>query len=152
MEKEVFVCSAPWRSDRLAKTLMIQCSGYDIRPYHFQFVTDHLGLVEYDLLALPGGVQLLSLTHLLPKVRGFFYRVVEFLIKHHNLTKIIILGHEDCAWYKDFRFGLIHLDLKERQFNDLKVTASALHQNLGVAVEAYFANLKDGKVVYTQVV
>lgn len=153
MGKDVFTSNLPWKDGRQAEALVIQCSAYDIRPYHLQFVQSQngLGLKEYDLLALPGGVQILTLAHLLSKVQTFFSRIVEFLVRHHNLKKIVILGHEDCAWYKDYRFGPIHIDLKSRQLEDLKAVALALRKSLGVVVEVYFANLTDGKVVYTQI-
>ena len=150
MGKPTFECPIPWDKGRTAQTLVIHCSAYDIRPYFTEFVDNHLKLKEYDLLALPGGVQILTFAHILPKVRGFFQRIVEFLIKHHDIKKIVILGHEDCAWYKDYRFGPIHLDLKSRQLTDLKEVATNLNQVMGVVVEIYFANIHDGKVTFTK--
>lgn len=143
-------CSIPWDDKRRTGTLVIQCSAYDIRPYFAEFIEKHLELKEYDLLALPGGVQILTFAHILTKVRGFFHRVVKFLVKHHDVKKIIILGHEDCAWYKDYRFGPIQVDLKSRQLTDLADVAENLCQVMGVAVEIYFANIHNGEVTFTR--
>lgn len=139
-----------WEENRQAEALMIQCSAFDYRSYHARFVEEHLGLTDYDLLALPGGSQVLNLV-VLPKIRTFFYKMVWFLGKKHHPKKIVLLGHEDCSWYKDYRFGPVHVDLKERQLTDLKTVAKSLHQLLGVPVEIYFASLDDGQVYYTKI-
>ncbi|MCX6781543.1 MAG: hypothetical protein NTW66_00240 [Candidatus Magasanikbacteria bacterium] len=141
----------PWKAERKANTLVIHCSAFDLRPYFADFAANGLKLAEYDLVAVPGGVQMLTVAHYIAKVRVLMRKWLGFLVEHHNLTKVVIIGHDDCSWYKDFRFGPIHIDLKQRQIADLKEVAAILREEMKVGVDIYFAHIKDNKVSFTRV-
>lgn len=149
--QQVFISSSPWKDDRKTETLVIHCSAYDYRTHFVGFMANGLNTAEYDVLAVPGGIQIFTMAHFFPKFQSLVRRWVEFLVEKHGLKRIVVLGHDDCSWYKDFRYGPIHFDLKQRQFDDLKAAAATLRSSLGVVVEVYFAHPKDGKVVFDQI-
>lgn len=136
--KEIFKSEKPW-GKKEPQALVIHCSAHDFGSHFREFIEKHLKLEEYDLLAVPGSIQILTLANYLPKFEALGRKWIKFLVKNHHLPKIIIIGHDDCSWYKDFRFGPIHFDLKKRQLEDLKNVAQMLRSELGVAVEVYFA-------------
>jgi hypothetical protein len=127
--------------------LVIACSSNAFLPYTQEFLEKQLGLGpgRYDLLAVPGGPQFLLLTEYLPKFAWVGHRWVKFLVERHRLKRVIVISHEDCAWYSEERlvpaflqkFG-VGKSLKERQREDLKEIVAAL-RNLALPVEAYYA-------------
>ncbi|MEM4217910.1 MAG: hypothetical protein QXZ09_07785 [Candidatus Methanomethylicaceae archaeon] len=152
-----------------SSVLVICCSSNAFLPYTQEFLERQLGLGpgNYDLLAVPGGPQFLLLTEYLPKFAWVGHRWVKFLIERHRLKRVIVISHEDCAWYSEERFvpqflhaarGL-HLRLPEAgedarsrrslaQREDLREIVHALHAlELPISVEAYYAEKSsDGRV------
>ena len=138
-----FISNIPWKEGRTTQTLVIHCSAYDFRPYFQEFITDGLKLTEYDVLAIPGGIQVLTLAYFLPKLESTVKKMISFLVEKHDLKRIILVGHHDCGWYKDFRFGPVHIDLAKRQLDDLKTVAKQLREVHGLAIEAYYGDVTD---------
>lgn len=148
--KEVYRTKADWQADGKADTLVIHCSTHNFRIFFTEFLTQHLKLAAYDLLAVPGGIQVLTLIHFMPKVASMARKWVEFLVEKHGIKRIVIIGHEDCAWYRDFRFGPIHINLKDRQLKDMLAVGADLRR-LGTAVDIYFARPEGGRVAFTKI-
>jgi hypothetical protein len=143
----------PAHSARRTDTLVIQCSSFEYRPFFESFVRHKLGIHEYDLLAVPGGIQVLTMAHYVPKFASLPRQWLEFMVKKHGLMRIIIFGHDGCSWYRDFRWGPIHLDLRKRQQNDLLTIASDLRERFHVQVNAFYAKPDEsGKVDFEMVV
>lgn len=150
-EMELYKAALPWQPDKKADTLVVHCSAYDFRPYFAEFIEKQLNLKNYDLLSVPGGIQVLTLADFMPKFEALMRRWIHFLVKNHRLQKIVIIGHEECSWYKDFRFGPVHIDLRDRQIKDLASVAEMLRSSLEISVDVYFAQPKDGKVIFSQI-
>jgi len=146
-----YSCDLPWQHHQTADTLVVYCSAFDFRRYFDEFLDKGLALKAYDLIAVPGGAQIMTSMHFFPKIANFMLRWVEFLVKAHDLHRIVILGHEDCSWYKDFRFGPIHLDLRERQLNDMTEVAAMLRKSLNVQVDLFYARPKAEKMEFVTV-
>ena len=134
-----------WNEER-PDTLVICCSDGRWRRHIEQFVSDCLGGEQHaDILAVPGGVEPLTLFDLLPKDFSFLRRRVEGLVGAHGTTRIVTIAHQDCAWYKLHTIGPIRFDLRQRQLSDLKRAAARLRQMFPeVAVETWFARLEPG--------
>lgn len=160
MPDPVYISEAPFVEEE-SSVLVICCSSNAFLPYTQEFVERALGLGpgRYDLLAVPGGPQFLLLTEYLPKFAWVGHRWVKFLVERHRLKRVIVISHEDCAWYSDERFipqilqkfG-VGRSLKERQREDLKEIVQAL-RNLGlpISVEAYYAEKgADGRVHFVR--
>lgn len=160
MAEPSYTSQAPFAEQESA-VLVICCSSNVFLPYTQEFLAKQLGLGpgSYDLLAVPGGPQFLLLTEYLPKFAWVGHRWVKFLVERHRLKKVIVISHEDCAWYSDERFVPQFLQklgvgrsLKERQREDLREIVHALG-NLGlpISVEAYYAEKSpDGRVRFVK--
>ncbi len=145
----------PWDPKR-PDTVIISCVDGRWRPHFQDFAIRELGAgPNSDFLAVPGGIEPLTLLEYVPKDFSFFRRRLEALVADHGTHRIVAIAHQDCAWYRARKIGPIRIDLKERQIGDLKRAASQLHEMFpGVTVETYYAHLSDGdprKVLFDRV-
>src|SRR5262245_49334449 len=138
----VYESSLPWNPAR-PETVIITC--VDGRWYdHFQeFARVHLKAGERtDFVAVPGGIEPLTLVDLIPKDFNFFRRRIEALVESHGTRRIVAIAHQDCAWYKARKIGPITLSLRDQQIRDLKRAGAKLREMFDqVTVETYFARL-----------
>jgi hypothetical protein len=142
MAGAVYESPLPWDPER-PNTTIITC--VDGRWYqHFQeFARDYVKAgMRTDFMAVPGGIEPLTLLDLMPKDFNFFRRRVESLVKAHGTQRIVAIAHQDCAWYRARKIGPITIDLRARQIDDLRRSAARLREMFdGVVVETYFARL-----------
>ena len=89
---------------------------------HFQeFARVHLNAgARTDFLAVPGGIEPLTLLDLVPKDFNFFRRRIEALVEAHGTRRFVAIAHEDCAWYRSRTIGPVGADLRSRQIADLR--------------------------------
>jgi hypothetical protein len=131
----VYESSLPWDPER-PDTTIITC--VDGRWYqHFQeFARVHLKAgARTDFMAVPGGIEPMTLFDLVPKDFNFFRRRIEGLVEAHRTSRIVAIAHQDCAWYKSRKIGM-----KDRQVADLRRAAARLREMFeGITVETYFA-------------
>ena len=137
----VYESSLPWDPERPGTTIITCVDG---RWYqHFQeFVRVHLKAgARTDFMAVPGGIEPMTLLDLVPKDFNFFRRRIESLVEAHGTTRIVAIAHQDCAWYKSRKIGPWTIDMKDRQVADLRRAAARLREMFeGVTVETYFAH------------
>ena len=122
----VYQSTLPWDPSR-PDTTIITC--VDGRWYsHFQeFAHKHLNAgPRTDFLAVPGGIEPLTLVDLMPKDFNFLRRRLEALVESHGTRRIVAIAHQDCAWYKARKLGPITLDLRELQVRDLRRASARL--------------------------
>jgi hypothetical protein len=138
----VYESSLPWDPERPSATIITCVDG---RWYHHfqEFARVHLGAgTRTDFLAVPGGIEPMSLFDLVPKDFNFFRRRLEALVESHGTRRIVAIAHQDCAWYKSRKIGPMTLDLRERQIADLRRAAKMLRESFpDMLVETYFARL-----------
>jgi len=138
----VYISSLPWDPERPSATIITCVDG---RWYHHfqEFARVHLGAgTRTDFLAVPGGIEPMSLFDLVPKDFNFFRRRLEGLVEAHGTRRIVAIAHQDCAWYKSRKIGPLKLDLRERQVSDLRRAAKMLREFFPeILVETYFARL-----------
>ena len=151
----VYESSLPWDPERPSATIITCVDG---RWYHHfqEFARVHLGAgTRTDFLAVPGGIEPMSLFDLVPKDFNFFRRRLEGLVEAHGTRRIVAIAHQDCAWYKSRKIGPMTLDLRERQITDLRRAAKMLREFFpDMLVETYFARLSGAdpqKVVFEAV-
>ena len=151
----VFESSLAWDAGR-PDTVIITC--VDGRWYqHFQeFAREHLKAgPRTDFMAVPGGIEPMTLLDLMPKDFNFFRRRIESLVESHGTRRIVAIAHQECAWYRTRKLGPFTIDLKDRQIGDLRRAASRLREMFkDVAVETYYARLSETnpeKVVFETV-
>ena len=142
---DLYESSLEWDGTRPSTTIITCVDGRWYR--HFQeFARDYLKAgVRTDYLAVPGGIEPLTLMDLMPKDFNFFKRRLEALIAAHGTKRIVAIAHQDCAWYRDRKIGPIAINMRERQIADLRRAAAHLREMFpGVTVETYFAHLTSG--------
>jgi len=151
----VYESTLPWDPARPATTIITCVDG---RWYNHvqEFARQHLNAgSRTDFIAVPGGIEPLTLFDLVPKDFNFFRRRIEALVEAHGTSRIVAIAHQDCAWYKSQKIGSFTLDLRERQIRDLRQSAGRLREMFrGVTVETYFACFSAGepkRVVFEQV-
>ncbi len=101
----VYNSSLPWNPER-PDTTIITC--VDGRWYHHfqEFARMHLNAgARTDFLAVPGGIEPLTLLDLVPKDFNFFRRRIEALVEAHGTRRFVAIAHEDCAWYRTRAVG-----------------------------------------------
>ena len=83
--------------------------------------------------------------------------MTEYLIRKHNLRRVICIGHQDCSAYDDeSTLGtLAHLvtgkSAVAHQLAQLRTVGRDLAAAFGVAVALYYASVENGAVVFHQV-
>jgi hypothetical protein len=111
---------------------------------HFQnFAIQRLGAgPNSDFMAVPGGIEPLTLSDRVPKDFSFFRRRLEALVEDHGTRRIVAIAHQDCAWYRARKRGPLQSDPRGRQLDDLRRAGAILQQMFpGVGVETYYARL-----------
>jgi hypothetical protein len=138
----VYESKSAWDPTR-PETTIITC--VDGRWYHHfqEFAREYLKAgARTDFLAVPGGIEPMTLFDLVPKDFNFFRRRLEGLVEAHGTHRIVAIAHQDCAWYKTRKIGPIKIDLRDRQISDLKLAAARLRRMFDdVTVETYYARL-----------
>jgi hypothetical protein len=124
-------------------TVIVTCVDGRWYPHFQEFARTYLNAgPRTDFVAVPGGIEPLTLVDLIPKDFNFFRRRIEALIESHGTKRIVAIAHQDCAWYKARKFGPVTLSLRDQQIRDLKRAAATLREMFDqVTVETYFARL-----------
>ena len=147
-----FRSSKPWKDQR-PRDLVVCCSDGRFHSHIEEFVDTHLGIPESDLLVIPGGPHALQLLSNYPKARWATKFFFEFLARHHQISRIVLIGHEGCAWYRSVVFAGRDLNLiKECQQQDLQAALGvAKDTHPRAKVELYFAKPEGGNVEFSEV-
>jgi hypothetical protein len=142
MAGTVYQSSLDWDPQRPQPTI-ITCVDGRWYPHFQEFARVHLNAgPRTDFVAVPGGIEPLTLIDLVPKDFNFLRRRLESLVEAHGTRRIVAVAHQDCAWYRARKIGPITIDLRDRQIADLRRAASKLRELFsGVTVETYFARL-----------
>jgi hypothetical protein len=148
----VFESSLPWDRER-PSTVVISCVDGRWYAHVQEFARTHLGTgARTDFLAVPGGIEPMTLFDLVPKDFNFFRRRIEATVEAHGTRRIVAIAHQDCAWYRSRKIGPLTIDLRDRQVGDLRRAASRLRDMFRhVTVETYYARLNGAnpeKVVF----
>jgi Putative carbonic anhydrase len=116
-----------------------------------EFLHHHLGLPRYDRVAIPGGPACLAPHVSAMRERGALEKQLRFLIESHELTRVVLIAHEDCGFYRH----LLHLrtPIQDQQFKDLLHVAGQIRSwRPGIQVDAYFARKVEGTVEFQPVI
>lgn len=142
MAGSVYESSLAWDPQR-PQTTIITCVDGRWYPHFQEFARVHLNAgPRTDFVAVPGGIEPLTLVDLVPKDFNFLRRRIESLVEAHGTRRIVAVAHQDCAWYRARKIGPITIDFRERQIADLRRAASKLREMFaGITVETYFARL-----------
>jgi hypothetical protein len=120
---------------------VVHCSDPRYQPHFQVFIREGLGIQRYGLVAIPGGVQTLTLMDYLPKFAWSGWRWVKFMVNLTRPDRVVLISHDDCRWYLENRFA-DSLTAREKQIGDLRRVRAQFVERFGpVRVELYFATL-----------
>ncbi len=146
----IYTSGVPFDQSRI-NAAAIYCSDGRFGEQFDEFLYGGLGLPRYDRLAVPGGAACLAGHFAAYREEDAVVSQLEFLISVHKLRRVILIAHEDCAFYTS-RLEVSTIDLVERQHEDLAKAAARvreLHRDL--VVETYFAWRSDDQVTFERV-
>jgi hypothetical protein len=133
------------------EALVVHCSAARYQQLFQEFLTAGLGLRRYSVIAVPGGVHALTLLDYLPKFAWAGWRWLKFLADADQVPRFVLIGHEECRWYRDSRFWHSR-STKERVLADLLRVRASLGERFPKArVDLYYARLADGRVAFDNV-
>lgn len=122
--------------------LVVHCGDHRLQAAFNEFLNKELGLGgNYDLFVIPGGPQSLTLVEYLPKFSWASWRWFRFFVENHEITRLILIQHQDCAWYKSLPLHLHSSpEPREHQEEDLRKIGRVLRKDFPeLRVELYFA-------------
>ncbi len=133
-----------------ADTLVVYCSDHRFQAGIHEFLDDGLRLSHnYDLLAIPGGPQSLTLVEYLPKFSWAGWKWFRYLVDTHDLKRLILIAHKNCLWYESLPLHLhTSPEPRARQEQDLRRVRRKLAEEFAhLSVEAYYAGIgADGRM------
>jgi hypothetical protein len=122
--------------------LAIHCGDYRFQAAFQEFLNRSLSLDgNYDLLVIPGGPLSLTLFEYLPKFQWAAWRWLRFFVEQHRVRRLILIQHQDCAFYKTMPLHLHSSpEPRQRQEQDLSRVKTTMNKELPqLAIELYYA-------------
>ena len=147
MAEYLYDSAVPFDSSRIGAAA-VYCSDGRFGEQCDDFVHHALQLPRYDRLAIPGGAACLASHFATYREEDAALAHLEFLISAHGLNRVVLIAHQDCAFYTK-RLEVSELGLAERQREDLLTAAARVRQlGPGLTVEAFFAHQQEGQVTF----
>lgn len=142
----VYSSRAPFDEHRVGAAA-VYCSDGRFGEQMDEFLHEGLGLPRYDRVAMPGGAACLAGHTIAFHDQYALERQLGFLITQHALTRVVLIAHEGCGFYRDVWLGLRTMEQQQRL--DLDRAAKLIAETSpGVEVECYFARKVKGLVVF----
>ncbi len=146
----VYESVVPFEDARI-RAAALYCSDGRWGEQFDDFLHNALGLPRYDRVAVPGGPACLAGHFAAYQEEDAVKAQLEFLIRAHEIQRVVLIAHQDCAFYTAF-LDVSTVGLAERQREDLlKAVARVRELGRNLAVDAYFAVLQDGVVTFEPV-
>lgn len=134
----VFESSVPFCPERIGAAA-VYCSDGRFGEQVDELLHRALELPRYDRLAVPGGAACLATHFSTYREEEGVMEQLRFLIQVHGLVRVVLIAHEDCAFYTE-RLRVSPLQLESQQREDMRkavVRVQALGSHL--RVDAFFA-------------
>lgn len=141
-------CSAIPFGQEQVRTAALYCSDGRFGDHIELFLHRSLRWPCYDRLAVPGGPGCIS-----GQLAVFWedlgaMRQLEFLVREHELAAVALIGHADCAFYRQW-LGLRDQDVYARQLHDLEQAAQRVRRiSARLVVGTFFATPGPGGVEF----
>jgi hypothetical protein len=144
-----FVSSIPFDAERVGAAA-VYCADGRYGDQMDEFLHLGLGLPRYDRVAVPGGAACLADHIQAMRERSALERQLRFLIEAHELTRVVLIAHQDCGFYKTVRWKAESLE--KQQFADLTRAAERIREYAcDLEVDAYIARRVGGRVRFDPV-
>ena len=146
--RAAFVSDVPFEAERIGAAA-VYCSDGRYGDQIDEFLHRGLGLPRYDRVAVPGGAAALADHMIAMRERAALERQVRFLVEAHELERVVLIAHQDCAFYRLVR---LKGSLEQQQVDDLARAAERIRGYApGLAVDAFFALKMSGRVWFEPV-
>src|SRR5437870_1481822 len=133
----VFHSTERWHPERIG-ALALYCSDGRWGEGFDEFCHRHLQIPRYDRWAVPGGPGWLAAANQ-PALIETARHQLDFLVKAHELERVVLITHYGCAWYGHCLIRPADQCLPE-QTKDVQIAARTLVSWYpGLAVDAYLA-------------
>jgi len=141
-----YVSPLPFDEQRVGAAA-IYCSDGRFGEQMDEFLHNGLGLPRYDRVAVPGGAACLGGHLMVYHEAQALDRQLSFLITSHELTRIVMIAHDNCGFYKGL--WLSEMSIEKQQALDLQKAAEQIRSHHPkVQVESYLARRSEGNVTF----
>lgn len=141
-----------YRINKVApQALVVHCADPRFQDAFRKFVTNELGITNYSPIIIGGGVHALGMQSFLPKNFKILWEQIKFFIKKQQLTQVIIINHEDCAWYEKMKGYHPKIDKLLKGKLDVLTAAKVILGDFPlVEVRAFWAALDGDEITFTE--
>ncbi len=127
----------------------IYCSDGRYGDQFDEFLHECLGLPCYDRVALPGGAGAIAGHIESMRSEDALISEMEFLIRSHDLERIVLIAHEGCGYYQK-RLLLPPRAVPQAQERDMCRAAAVLGKiKPSLEISAHLATVSDGIVEFS---
>ena len=117
----------------------VYCSDGRYGDHFDNFLHNALKLPRYDRLALPGGAACLAGHFLSFKEEEALVEQLRFLIKTHDLNRVVLIAHQGCGFYAE-RLHVSPSKVESQQREDMQAAVRRIHSFASsVTVDTFFA-------------
>jgi hypothetical protein len=136
--------------NRPSDTLIIHCVDHRFQQAFNRFIGDELKIAVFNPIIIAGGALAVSSDHFAKF--GYIWDQVDLFVKEKGITRIILINHEDCAWYKHEHPGLNPAELKELGRSDLSGAAANIRDKYpDVELMLFWAELSGDSIRFNQI-
>ena len=148
-EKSVVFGSSQRFDENRVGAAAVYCSDGRYGEHFDDFLHNALKLPRYDRLALPGGAACLAGHCLAFREEEALVEQVRFLIKAHGIDRVVLIAHQDCAFYTE-RLHVSPQQLESQQREDMEAAVRRVRSFAhGLTVDAFFARKQpDGTIQF----
>ena len=140
----------PYHTERM-HAAAVYCSDGRVTEQYDDFLQNGLGLPRYDRVALPGGPACLAGYSKARLAEAGVIDELKFLVDAHGLQRIILIQHEDCAFYT-VRLQTPEKSLEQLQKADLVRASYMIRDAIQIdQIEGFFAKRTEHGVVFEAV-
>ncbi|QNN20752.1 hypothetical protein HED60_00215 [Planctomycetales bacterium ZRK34] len=140
----------PYHTKRM-HAAAIYCSDGRVCEQYDDFLQHGLKLPRYDRVALPGGPACLAGYSQARLEEAGVIDELKFLVDAHGLQRIVLIQHEDCAFYTS-RLAAGTTSLEQLQKADLVRAAYAIRHAMKMdTIDAFFARRTEQGVLFEPV-
>ena len=145
-----YISQLPYNAERVYAGALY-CADGRVGEHFDDFMQNGLKLPRYDRIALPGGPACLAGHAQARLEEQGVVDELKFLIEAHRLSRIVLIQHEGCAFYKS-RLNVRERSMEQLQIADLARAAFSIRHWTNLEnIEGYFCRIKPEGVVFDRV-